>query len=327
MNEIETASPAASPIPLLPGSLFPDTLVAPSIGSRGQRWIRSRRSPSAVWSLSIFGLSQPLVCGPAAHTPYARCRRSSIPTRPPERLCDTLQEEFPGCAILCAHANLDTSVPGQLPSSVCSWSALQSSAGRGFSERQTSPAVVVLHGAGTRARVGTRIRIASCTTPMPASSNPPSSCPRARCPSIARARRRTLWSCCQLPHDALAARWCRSRRAVDRRIPGVSGRWARVHELAPWVDCDSVYVARSNLVVPLDQRDTLEAMSEAARPFNPTERNTMLCIIGQLLREGVPDQIGKPYTMARTSAASLRSTALRWESRPSLTRSLRRKSC
>jgi hypothetical protein len=70
-------------------------------------------------------------------------------------------------------------------------------------------------------------------------------------------------------------------------------------------DCDQVLVSRADLVVTLDQRESLEAMGAMAKPINKTERNTLLCIIGLLLREAYPDTIGKPYAMAETISREL----------------------
>jgi hypothetical protein len=50
-------------------------------------------------------------------------------------------------------------------------------------------------------------------------------------------------------------------------------------------ECDGVLVSRSDLVIPLDQREALEAMGATTKPINPTERRTLLRILGFVLHE------------------------------------------
>lgn len=69
--------------------------------------------------------------------------------------------------------------------------------------------------------------------------------------------------------------------------------------------CDEVYVSRSQLVIPLDQREALEEMGANMRGINPTERRTFLHIIRILLKECLPDQYDQPYAMAETISRDL----------------------
>lgn len=68
---------------------------------------------------------------------------------------------------------------------------------------------------------------------------------------------------------------------------------------------DDVVVCRSQLVITIDQREALEAMCEAPRSINPTERRNLLRLLGVALAKGFPEQIGKPHALAAILAREL----------------------
>lgn len=74
--------------------------------------------------------------------------------------------------------------------------------------------------------------------------------------------------------------------------------------------CDQVMVSRADLVIPLEQREVIEAMGAMAKPINPTERNTLLCVIGQLVLEAFPEHADKPYSVAEWISRDLESAGV-----------------
>jgi len=69
-------------------------------------------------------------------------------------------------------------------------------------------------------------------------------------------------------------------------------------------------VSRADIVVPLEQREAVEAMGAMVKPINPTERNTLLCVIGHLLLEAFPEHGDKPYSVAEWISRDLESAGV-----------------
>jgi hypothetical protein len=70
-------------------------------------------------------------------------------------------------------------------------------------------------------------------------------------------------------------------------------------------DCDQVLVSRADLVIPLEQREAVEAMGAMIKSINPTERSTLLYLLALAARAAYPNLITKPYAVAEKMSRDL----------------------
>lgn len=113
---------------------------------------------------------------------------------------------------------------------------------------------------------------------------------------------------CVLLHDYRAMRWEPSPAGPIAPLVGEYRAFVVERDefqLLDLVDCDTVYVGRSDLVVPTKEREELELLARASRPINPTERRTLLHIIAALLAESISEQSQQPYALAETISRDL----------------------